>query len=161
MKYILSSLFLINTLLSLTCIISSIIWLHYNENYINTSQFGFYFCVTCISILLSALYLTLRYNCNNKINILNYGVLFLSIVMVILWLAASICMSLLTRECLLIKTNSCTVSIINISLGFIELIIWYSILWISCKRSLDIYTRYPALEAQASDEISRERRINQ
>lgn len=161
MKYILSTLFIINTLISLVCIISSIIWIQYNENYIDTSQFGFYLCVTFISIFLSILYLTLRYNCNKNIVILNNVASCLSIGMTILWLAACVCMTLLTRECLLSKTNNCTTSIINISFGFLELLIWLSILWITCKRSLDIYTRYPALEAQASDEISRERRFNQ
>jgi hypothetical protein len=159
MKYILSSLFGINIFISLICIISNGIWIHYNDIYITTSQFGFYLSVSFISLLLSILYLTLRYNCNKNEIILNNVAFLLSFFMTILWMAASICITLLTKDCLQ-KGYECRGTIVNISFGFINLFIWVSILWITLYRFLNITKRYPALEAQASDEISRERRHN-
>ena len=159
MKYILSSLFIINTIISLICIISNSIWIHYNDIYITTSQFGFYLCVSFISTLLSILYLTLRYNCNKDEILLNNITVLFAFFMTILWMAASICITLLTKDCLQ-KGYECRGTVINISFGFIDLFIWIGILWITFHRLLHIMKRYPALEAQASDEISRERRHN-
>ncbi len=156
MKYILSSLFGFNTIISLICIISNSIWIHYNENYIVTSQFGFYLCVSFVSALLSFLYLTLRYNCNKNEIVLNNVACLLAFLMTILWMTASICITLLTKDCLQ-KGYECRGTVINISFGFIDLFVWIGILWITLYRFLNITKRYPALEAQASDEISRGR----
>ena len=159
MKYRLTSLFITNTIISLVCIISNSIWIHYNDTYITTSQFGFYLCVSFISSLLSILYLTLRYNFNKNENVLNSIAGILSFFMTILWMAASICITLLTKDCLQ-KGYECRGTIINISFGFFDLFVWIGILWITFNRFLNITKRYPALEAQASDEISRARSHN-
>lgn len=159
MKYILSSLFIINTIISLICIISNSIWIHYNDIYITTSQFGFYLCVSFISTLLSILYLTLRYNSNKEEILLNNITVLFAFFMTILWMAASICITLLTKDCLQ-KGYECRGTVINISFGFIDLFIWFGILWIAFNRFLIITKRYPALEAQASDEIARQTNRN-
>lgn len=159
MKYILSSIFGVNIFIAIGSISSSIIWINKNDSYITSSQFGLYLCVAFISLLLSSLYLTLRYNCHKSEEILNNVACLVSFFVTILWTAASICITLLTNNCFSIKVkedqNICTGSIFNIIFGFIEVGLWLSILWITMKRLIDRYNNYPALEAQASDEISR------
>lgn len=159
MKYILSSLFAINIVISISSISSSIVLINNNDSYITSSQFGLYLCVAFISFLLSSLYLTLRYNCNKSEQILNNIACLASFFVTVLWTAASICITLLTYNCFNIKIKSdqniCTSAMFNITFGFIEVCLWLSILWITMKRLIDSYNNYPALEAQASDEISR------
>lgn len=162
MKYILSSIFSVNIFISIGSIISSIIWISYNDIYITTSQFGLYLCVAFISLLLSSLYLILRYNCNRSEEILNNIACLASFFVTILWMVASICITLLTSNCFSTRIKSdqniCGGAIFNILSGFIELCLWISILWITIKRLLERYKRIPALEAQASHEISRNER---
>jgi hypothetical protein len=159
MNYILSSIFGINIIISIGSIISSIIWITYNNSYIITSQFGLYLCVAFISLLVSCLYIILRYNYHKSEILLNNIACIVSFVVAILWLMASICITLLTNDCFKIRFNDnknvCIGAIVNILTGFIELCLWIAILWITVKRLLDRYKRIPALEAQASYEISR------
>jgi hypothetical protein len=159
MRFVLSSIFGLNIFISIGSIISSIIWISYNDAYIITSQFGLYICVAFISLLLSLLYLILRYNCHKSEQVLNNMACLVSFFLTILWMVASICITLLTSNCFKIRLqndkNICTGAIFNIVSGFIELCLWISILWITIKRLLERYKREPALEAQASNEISR------
>lgn len=159
MKYILSSIFGVNIFISFGSIVSSIIWISYNDSYITTSQFGLYLCVAFISLLLSCLYLTLRYNCNKSEQILNNLICLASFFVTILWMVASICMTLLANNCFNTRVQNnqqvCSGAIFNILSGFIELCLWVSILWITLFRLLEKYKREPALEAQASEEIAR------
>lgn len=159
MKYILSSLFVVNIVVSIGSIISSSIWINYNDSYITTTQFGFYLCVAFVSALMSVLYITLRYSCNKCESILNDLACIISFFLTVLCMTASICITLLTKDCLNIRASKdkgiCSGAVVNIVFGFISLGIWFSILWITMKRLLERSKRLPALEAQASDAISR------
>ncbi len=148
-------------------IVSSSIWINYNDSYITTSQFGFYLCVAFVSVLMSILYITLRYSCSKGEKILNNLTCIISFFLTILWMIASICITLLTKDCLKIRASEevyvnntnfkgiCSGTVVNIVFGFISLCIWFSILLITMKRLLESNKRLPALEAQASNEISR------
>lgn len=158
MKYILSPLFMFNILISIGSIVSSgSVWINYNDSYITTSQFGFYLCVVFVSALMSILYIILRVFCNKDKNILNNLACVISFFLTILCMIASICITLLTNDCLNIRGNKdeCRGAVANIVFGFISLCIWFSILWITMKRLLERSKRLPALEAQACDEIAR------
>lgn len=167
MKYILSSLFWVNIVVSIGSIISSSIWINYNDSYITTSQFGFYLCIVFVSALMSILYITLRYSCNKCESILNDLACIISFFLTILCMTASVCITLLTKDCLNIRENKevatqttnykgiCNGAIVNVVFGFISLCIWFSILWITMKRLLERSKRLPALEAQASNAIAR------
>ena len=157
MKYIISSLFIASILLSLSAGISGIIWIYYNGSYIKTSQFAFYLSICFISTFVSSIYLFIKHSNQFSISrytesINNVACIF-SFIITLLWVSASICISLLTKDCLNIRTSNidiCSGATINIILSFISLFIWFSILWISIKRLLEAYRRVPALEAQAS-----------
>ena len=109
----------------------------------------------------------LRYSCNKGENILNNLACIISFFLTILCMTASICITLLTKDCLNIRASKevdikttnfkgiCSGAVVNIVFGFISLCIWFSILWITMKRLLERNKRLPALEAQASDAISR------
>ena len=161
MKYIISSLFASSIFLSISAGVSGIVWIYYNGNYIKTSQFAFYLTICFISTFVSCIYLFLKHSKQFAISrysesINNVACVF-SFIITLLWVAASICISLLTKDCLDIKTLNagiCSGATVNIVLSFLSLFIWFSILWISIKRLLDAYKRIPALEAQASHEIS-------
>lgn len=157
MKYLVSSLFTSSIVLSLSSGISGIVWIHYNGVYIKTSQFAFYLSICFISAFVSCIYLFVKHS--NKFAISRYSesinniACLCSFVITLLWVAASICISLLTKDCLNIKTlnvDVCSGATINIVLSFVSLFIWFAILWISIKRLLDAYKRIPALEAQAA-----------
>lgn len=161
MKYILSSLFGINILLSVSASISGTIWVHNNGNYITTSQFAFYLCVSFISTIVGIIYLCIKHTDTftifNYSEVINNIACLCSFIITLLWVAASICIALLTKDCLNIKFNEkdiCSGATANIVLGISLLFVWLSILWISLKRLLRLYRRTPALEAQASHEIS-------
>jgi hypothetical protein len=157
MKYLVSGLFTSSILLSLSAGISGIIWIYYNGTYIKTSQFAFYLSICFISTFVSSIYLFIKHS--NKFTISQYSesvnniACLCSFIITLLWVAASICISLLTKDCLNIKTlnaDVCSGATVNIVLSFVSLFIWFAILWISIKRLLDSYKWVPALEAQAS-----------
>lgn len=157
MKYIVSSLFAASILVSLSAGISGIVWIHYNGTYIKTSQFAFYLSICFMSTFVSSCYLFIKHSHKFTISqytesINNMACVF-SFIITLLWVSASICISLLTKDCLDIKTSDidiCSGATVNIILAFMSLIIWFAILWISIKRLLEAYRRVPALEAQAS-----------
>jgi len=156
MKYILQSLFCINLCISIGCIINNGFWINYNDMYIKTSQFGFYLCVTCISILFNILLIILKYNYHKSEQILNNLICLFSFLLVILWTAASITITLLVTFVQIHEFSQTFIHIIaNSVLGFINVCIWFVIFCITIVQFINVYKKEPALEAQASDEISR------
>lgn len=157
MKYLLSSLFSINIVLSLAAGIFGSIWVN---NDIETSQIAFYLSISFTSMFVGCVYLIIKNKCSVNRNIdtsryLNFIACLSSFIITILWIAVSICISLITKDCLNINTlnDICTGATVNIILSVLSLLVWFSILWISLYRLLNMYRRFPALEAQACDEI--------
>jgi hypothetical protein len=171
-KYILSLLLSVNIIISLISIIYNV-WNYYKESesmnctrnmlcteeVLYSSQNLMYLYIPVVSTLISILYLTLRYNFNINKHILNNVICIISFILTILWIVIFIYIILYTKECLNLNVSvyKCEGGIINIVIGLISLCIWFSILYITSKRLLKPNERYPAVEAQASNEMFRSR----
>lgn len=163
-KYMLSTLLTINIVISIICIIYNS-WNYYKDYYITMKYMGgillypieywLYVYMSFFSSLVSIIYLTLRYKLNINKQILNNVLCIISFILMISWLVIFICIILFTNYCNNNYKDRCDGGIINIVIGLISLYIWVFILYITSKRILKSNERYPALEAQASIEISR------
>lgn len=160
MKYLLSGLFLLNTIICSIIIISSILIIHHNIIYSSNNATILYLCIGFISFTLDVFYLSIKHIPSFELhfnkNIINSFTCFFSFILAIIWLVSSIYMSIISKECINnFGSQICIHYIVNTICGFILMLIWILFICITLKRLSNLYKKSPALEAQASDEISR------
>ena len=160
MKYLLSSLFLFNIVVSSVSIISSVLAIYNNVVYSTNNASIFYLCIGLLSFILDLFYLVIKHVPYlelhfDKCIINNFTCLF-AFILTIIWMVSSICVAIINKECIHYNGNeTCINYTINTTCGFILMFVWFLTIWITLKRLSKLYKKYPALEAQACDESYR------